>query len=186
MIAAVMTAANLGTRMTGWGFIVFTFGSVAWVAVALASGQQNLLLSNGFLTVVNLIGIWRWLGQQARYEDGSRRASVCSETAKVPTLFSLQSVAGAPLTGRDGVALGTIIDAMMRCAGSEIAYVVVSEGGVGGIGERLRALDPHHVRFTADGPICDLSPADLAKQTELKQGAWPVSIDPQVVTRAAC
>lgn len=186
MIAAVMTAANLGTRITGWGFVVFTFGSVAWMAVALASGQQNLLLSDGFLTIVNLVGIWRWLGRQARYEDGSRRASVRSETAKVPTLFSIQSVAGAALTGRDGVALGTIIDAMMRCAGSEIAYVVVSEGGVGGIGERLRALDPHDVRFTANGPTCDLTPADLTTRPELKQGAWPVSIDPQETARAAC
>ncbi len=29
-IAALMTASNLGTRITGWGFVVFTVGSLAW------------------------------------------------------------------------------------------------------------------------------------------------------------
>src|SRR5947209_6123349 len=28
--AAIMVAINLGTRFTGWGFVVFTVSSVAW------------------------------------------------------------------------------------------------------------------------------------------------------------
>lgn len=185
MIAAVMTAANLGTRITGWGFVVFAIGSVAWVAVALGSGQQNLLLSNGFLTIINLVGIWRWLGRQKRYEDGSQAASARSAAARVPTLFSIGAVTGATLTGRDGVALGTVVDAMLRCAGSDLAYVVVSEGGVGGVGERLYALRPDELRFAADGPECDLTPDDLARRPELKQGEWPVSIDSLETSHAA-
>lgn len=185
MLAATMTAANLGTRVTGWGFIVFTLGSIAWVTVAIGTGQQNLLLSNGFLTLVNVVGIWRWLGRQARYEDGSRAASAKSAIARVPTLFSVQSIAGARLVGRDGAALGTIVDGMMRCAGSELAYVVVSEGGVGGVGERLRALAPTELHFSADGPSCDLTADELARRPELKQGAWPVSIDDPEMPRAA-
>lgn len=177
MIAAVMTAANLGTRVTGWGFIVFTVGSVAWSTVAIATGQQNLLWTNGFLTLVNLVGIWRWLGRQARYEDGSRAASVASEAARVPSLFSIGGIAGAPLAGRDGVQLGTIVDGMMRCADSALAYVVVSEGGVGGVGERLRALHPDEIRFSADGPRCDLDAAMLARRPLLAPGAWPVALD---------
>ena len=30
-IAAIMTASNLGTRVTGWGFVVFAVGSIAWI-----------------------------------------------------------------------------------------------------------------------------------------------------------
>ena len=30
-IAALMTASNLGSRITGYGFIVFTIGSIAWL-----------------------------------------------------------------------------------------------------------------------------------------------------------
>src|SRR5471030_3214617 len=95
MTAAVMTAANLGTRVTGWGFIVFTIGSVAWSSVAIGTGQQNLLWTNGFLTLVNLVGIWRWLGRQARYEDGSRAAASRSQAERVPSLFSIGAITGA-------------------------------------------------------------------------------------------
>lgn len=177
MIAAVMTAANLGTRVTGWGFIVFTIGSVAWSSVAIGTGQQNLLWTNGFLTLVNLVGIWRWLGRQARYEDGSRVAATRSQAARVPSLFSIGAITGARLTGRDGVALGTVVDGMMRCSDSALAYVVISEGGVGGVGERLRALDPGEVRFSADGPVCDLDVAALSRRALLEPGAWPVSLE---------
>lgn len=185
MIAAVMTAANLGTRVTGWGFVVFAIGSVAWVIVAIATGQQNLLWANGFLTLINLVGIWRWLGRQARYEDGSKAASARSAGAHVPTLFSIGSVTGATLKGRDGVVLGTIVDGMMRCADSELAYLVVSEGGVGGVGEHLRALRPDELHFSTDGPSCDLDARDLARRPQLVQGEWPVSIDALEMAHAA-
>lgn len=59
MIAAIMTAANLGARVTGWGFVVFVIGSVSWSIVGISSGQNNLLWTNGFLTLVNVIGVWR-------------------------------------------------------------------------------------------------------------------------------
>jgi hypothetical protein len=59
MIAAMMTAANAGARVTGCGFVVFAMGSVAWSLTATYSHQRNLLLTNLFLTVVNLIGVWR-------------------------------------------------------------------------------------------------------------------------------
>ncbi|WP_010183211.1 hypothetical protein [Sphingomonas sp. PAMC 26605] len=177
MIAAVMTAANLGTRVTGWGFIVFTIGSVAWSTVAVATGQQNLLWTNGFLTLVNLVGIWRWLGRQARYEDGSRAASVRSHAAHVPSLFSIGAIAGARLTGRDGVPLGTVVDGMMRCNDSALAYIVISEGGVGGVGERLRALHPREITFSAEGPRCELDAEMLARRPLLEPGAWPVSLE---------
>jgi len=52
MIAAMMTAANLGARVTGWGFAVFTIGSICWSFVGFLSGQMNLLATNGFLTLV--------------------------------------------------------------------------------------------------------------------------------------
>lgn len=73
MIAAVMTAANLGARVTGWGFVVFVIGSVSWSIVGISSGQSNLLWTNAFLTFVNVIGVWRWLGRQAKYEDGGQQ-----------------------------------------------------------------------------------------------------------------
>jgi len=74
-IAAIMVAANLGTRLTGYGFIVFSVGSVAWAAVGLATGQMNLVWQNAILLVINLIGVWRWLGLRRRYEKGAQVAT---------------------------------------------------------------------------------------------------------------
>ena len=174
-IAALMTAANLGSRVTGWGFVVFTIGSLAWATVGIGTGQTNLLLTNGFLTVVNLVGIWRWLGRQAKHEDGSAAASAKSAAANVPDLFGVGSLIGATVSGRDGSAIGTVVDGMMRCDGAELAYLVVAEGGVAGVGERLHALDPRSLRF---GGIvgCDLDARELACLPVLADDNWPASL----------
>lgn len=176
-IAAIMTAANLGARITGLGFVVFTVGSISWITVAASKGDSaQLLYSNIFLTAVNLVGIWRWLGRQARYEEGGKTATDRSAHARVPTLFPVCGLAGSTVTGRDGVTLGVVIEAMMRCQDSALAYVVVSEGGVGGVGERLHALDPRELRFSENGVACDLTTADLQARGVLRPDAWPSSL----------
>jgi hypothetical protein len=176
VIAAVMTAANLGAKITGWGFIVFTVGSICWCIVAIGTGQQNLLFTNGFLTLVNALGIWRWLGRQSRYEKGGASAARRSSIAPVPTLIALGSIAGRKLTGKDGKPLGQIIDGMLRCSDRSLAYVVVSEGGVGGIGERLHAIDPSELSFHDDEISCDLDLEQLRKRPDVAPEAWPKSI----------
>jgi hypothetical protein len=177
VIAAVMTAANLGARITGWGFIVFTVGSVCWCIVAVATGQQNLLFTNGFLTLVNALGIWRWLGRQSRYEEGGAAATRRSAIAPVPTLVAVGSIAGRKLVGSDGKPVGQIIDGMMRCSDNALAYIVVSEGGVGGIGERLHALEPSEIILGDDGMRCKLNAEQLQARPVIEAGAWPEALD---------
>ena len=77
-IAAIMVAANLGTRITGLGFIVFSVGSVAWIVIGAATDQPSLMWQNVFLLFVNVVGIWRWLGIRARYEKGAGAATANS------------------------------------------------------------------------------------------------------------
>ena len=48
--AALVTASNLGSRITGYGFAVFTVGSVAWLALAFLTNQPALLWTNILLT----------------------------------------------------------------------------------------------------------------------------------------
>lgn len=173
VIAAIMTAANLGARITGWGFIVFTVGSISWCIVAIATGQQNLLFTNGFLTLVNGLGIWRWLGRQSRYEEGGAAATKRSAVAPVPTLVAVGSMAGRKLIDSDGNPAGQIIDGMMRCSDNGLAYIVVSEGGVGGIGERLHALHPSEIVFGEEGIKSKLNAEQLQARPVIEPGAWP-------------
>lgn len=82
-IAAIMVAANLGTRLTGYGFIVFSVGSIAWMGVGWFNDQANLVWQNAILLLVNLVGIWRWLGLRARYEKGAQVATEQSVEGRV-------------------------------------------------------------------------------------------------------
>jgi len=177
MIAAMMTAASLGARITGWGFAIFTIGSLAWAVVGIGSGQRNLLLTNIFLTMVNVAGVWRWLGRQVRYEGGGEAATARSAAAHVPTLFAVGAIAGAKLIGRGGEPIGVVVDGMMRCDDAGLAYIVVSEGGLGGVGERLHALNPAELEFSADGISCALSAEELGARMVLEADAWPASLD---------
>lgn len=172
-IAAMMTAANLGARFTGWGFVVFFAGSIAWCAVALSTGQTNLLWTNGFLALVNVVGAWRWLGRQAVYEEGAKEASERSSASPAPSVLPVASLGGQKVKGVGGEPIGVVVDAMMRCDDATLAYVVVSEGGVGGVGERLHALHPSELRFAADGLSCDLDTAGLQSRPLVEPDAWP-------------
>ena len=82
-IAAIMVAANLGSRLTGYGFIVFSIGSIGWMAVGWFNDLANLVWQKAVLLGINLVGIWRWLGLRARYEKGAQVATEQSVDGRV-------------------------------------------------------------------------------------------------------
>lgn len=173
-----MTASNLGPRVTGWGFVVFTVGSIGWCLVALASKQPNLLWTNGFLTLVNLVGVWRWLGRQARYADGGAKALAESAPAPSPTLMPLTRVTGAGLTTADQGEAGRIVDAMVRCDDLRLAYFVASDGGIGGLGERLYAVGAEEVTLSEQGVALRAQAIELPKREPIVPSAWPAQLSP--------
>jgi hypothetical protein len=173
IVAALMTASNLGARFTGWGFAVFALGSVAWITTGHLRDLQSLVITNSVLLLVNLFGVWRWLGRQARYEKSGERVHDRSRWARVPTLFSGGALIGAAVQGRDGKPRGEIVDAMLECDGKRLAYVVVSEGGVAGAGETLRAIPPAHLNFENDEIRCDLSDRDWYSLPPIEDDRWP-------------
>jgi sporulation protein YlmC with PRC-barrel domain len=172
-IAACMTASNLGARVTGWGFVVFTVGSIAWTTYGAATGQTNLVWQNLFLTAVNLVGIWRWLGRQARLDEGARSASEKSEARPGPTLFPVSTLTSAALVTEDGSAIGSAVDAMLRCDDGRIDYLVVGKGGVGGLGETLHALPWAQVRLEPGRVVALLSEAQLDRLRQIEPADWP-------------
>ena len=140
IIAASITASNLGSRITGYGFVVFTFGSICWLAFGLVSGQPALVWTNAALTFLNLFGVWRWLGRQARIEEGGAAASDDSRRAPGETLFPVSLLAKGEVVSAGGEPIGRCVDAMAGCSSGRITYLVVAEGGMAGVGETLRRL----------------------------------------------
>ena len=128
IVAAFMTASNLGPRITGYGFAVFTVGALCWIAVGLLTDQPALLWTNVVLTMLDMFGVWRWLGRQARVEEGARSATEASELTPGEALFPVSLLSRAPVQcGAEQV--GHCIDAMAGCRSGRLDYVVVSEGG---------------------------------------------------------
>lgn len=152
MIAAMMTAANLGARLTGWGFVVFTVGSIGWTMIGVSSGQTNLVASNGFLTVVNLVGIWRWLGREVRYRDNAARIAESSAAAPGPTLTPAGQLIGTKVLAPDGAPVAQVIDAMVGCGDGRVRGLLVSHGGMAGVGERIAVL-PQNCFKILDGGV---------------------------------
>ena len=173
MIAAMMTAANLGARVTGWGFVVFTVGSISWSIVGYASGQTNLIATNLFLTLVNVVGIWRWLGRQRAYEDGGKSAVGASRRVSGPTLFTATGLAGLPVIDSTGEDVGKAVEALLETETGQINYVVVASGGVGGIQESLRAVPREKMAFSSKRLQLAMPIADFMALPALADGNWP-------------
>lgn len=162
-VAALMTASNLGARVTGWGFVVFTLGAIAWIIVGLETGQTQLLWSNIFLGVVDVFGVWRWLGRRAKFSDAADAEQARSVQVAPEPLFSISQIDGLPVKGADGQVIAHSIDALATCAGGTIDFFIVREGGVAGVGETLRRLPRDQVRVRDTALETDLDASALAQ-----------------------
>ena len=185
IVAALITAANLGARVTGSGFVMYTLASAIWIATGVMNGFEPLsvVVMHGVLVFINLFGVWRWLGRERRYEDSRDHAHKRSQWARVPTLFSAGSMIGSSVAGRGKDELGTVVDAMFNSEEKQIAYVVISEGGVAGAGETLRAVPPEHLKFEDGNIVCDLPEHDWRALPPIKNDKWPTKAPPPVDER---
>ena len=172
-IAALMTASNLGSRITGYGFIVFTVGSLAWLTLGITTGQANLLWQNIILTGLNLFGIWRWLGRQAKIEDGGTAAHEESADLATETLFPASLLTKMKLVGAGGVELGSSVEAMLGCRSGRPTYLVIADGGLAGVGETLRRVEWRNARIDGDRLVTTLTASDFAKSDQLARDQWP-------------
>src|SRR5579884_3828592 len=121
IIAALLVASNLGPRPTGYGFIIFALGSVAWFVVGIRTNQPALTWTDAVLTLLNAFGVWRWLGRRAKVQDGARAAAEASEHSPGEALFPVSLLTQA--TVRSGsTELGRCIDAMASCRSGHIDY----------------------------------------------------------------
>jgi len=176
MIAAMMTAANLGARVTGWGFVVFVVGSACWAVVGFATGQHALLATNGFLFLVNLGGVWRWLVRQRVVEDGGRSAARASRRSASPSLFTATGIAGMCAKDSAGRDVGKAVEALIECRSARLNYMVIAEGAAD-VTQTLRAVRREEVRLDNDSITLAMSRADFQRLPALPDGDWPASLE---------
>jgi len=66
IIAALIVASDLGRRPTGWGFVIFLFSSLAWIAAGLVDDEPALSTQNVVLFAINVFGVYRYLVRRQR------------------------------------------------------------------------------------------------------------------------
>jgi hypothetical protein len=172
IIAASMTASNLGSRVTGYGFIVFTGGALCWIAVGARTHQPALLWTNIILTGLDIFGIWRWLGRQTKVEEGARAASEASERTPGEALYPVSLLTRASVVS-EGAELGHCIDAMAGCLSGRLNYLVVSQGGVAGVGETLRRLPWSMAQVDGETVTTKVNSDAFNRLEQLPRDEWP-------------
>ncbi|MEO8453949.1 MAG: PRC-barrel domain containing protein [Sphingomicrobium sp.] len=172
VLAALMTASNIGSRVTGYGFAVFTFGAVCWLMVGALTDQPALLWTNVVLLAVDLFGVWRWLGRQVWVEEGARSAAEASEGRPTEALFPVSLMTRAAVVA-DGIEVGRCVDAMAGCASGRVSYIVVSHGGVAAVGETLRRLPWSSAQVEGEKLVAKLKRSEFERLEELARDQWP-------------
>lgn len=61
MIAAGLIAADLGRKVTGWGFVLFCAVAITWIVAGLTSGAMPIAAMNAILLLINAWGVWQYL-----------------------------------------------------------------------------------------------------------------------------
>ena len=169
ILAALVTASNLGARITGYGFAIFLVGSLAWIATALATDQPALLWTNAVLTLLNIFGMWRWLGRQAKVEQGAGSAAEASHDTPGEHLFAISLLTRGEVRAA-GTKAGRCVDAMAGASSGRLAYLVFTDGGVAGVGETLRRVDWDEVAVEDDGLVVR---CDVSRLPEVERDQWP-------------
>ncbi|QGN53870.1 hypothetical protein [Novosphingobium sp. Gsoil 351] len=82
IIAAALIAGDFGRRITGWGFVLFSVVSVAWIVSGLtAKDGMPIAVQNGILLLINLYGVWQFLLSPKKKRE-IERADELAEEAK--------------------------------------------------------------------------------------------------------
>ena len=63
IVAAGLLAADLGRRVTGFGFVLFCVVAIAWVVSSLTGKPPAypIAVMNGLLLAINAWGVWQFL-----------------------------------------------------------------------------------------------------------------------------
>ncbi|HET9811703.1 MAG TPA: PRC-barrel domain containing protein [Sphingomicrobium sp.] len=172
-IAALIVASNLGARITGVGFIIFTIGSVAWALLGWTSDQPSLFWQNVVLFALNLFGVWRWLGWKVKIEEGGESAARQSESEPGETLFPVSLLTRGKVVSEGGHELGRCVDAMAGCSSGRLSYLVVAEGGVAGVAETLRRLPWSGCSVDEEHVKTPVAPSRFHALHPLEPDHWP-------------
>ncbi|MGB3805832.1 MAG: hypothetical protein WA936_01395 [Erythrobacter sp.] len=76
LIAAFIVSLNLGSRPTGWGFVIFVTSSIALIAWGFLNDEgEGIGWQNIGLLAINIVGVYRYLFAAEGDDDAPQEAS---------------------------------------------------------------------------------------------------------------
>ena len=168
-----MTAANLGSRITGYGFASSSSARCAWLATGLLTDQPALMWTNVVLTLLNIFGIWRWLGRQAKVEEGARAAAEASEATPGEALFPVSLLTRAPVGADEREARplrrrhGRLPQRPARPISSSPKAASPASA------KRLRRLPWSDAQVEGDEVVTELTPSSSRGSKSCQRDQWP-------------
>lgn len=79
IVAAALIAADLGRRITGWAFVLFSVVSVAWIASGFINQAWPLVIQNGLLLLINAWGVWQFLLNPRKKREIERQEELAEQ-----------------------------------------------------------------------------------------------------------
>ena len=80
IVAAAMIAADLGRKVTGWGFVLFCVVSVVWIFSGLtAEDGQPIAAQNAILLLINAYGVWQFLISPKKKREIERAEAIAKK-----------------------------------------------------------------------------------------------------------
>ena len=61
VVAAGLLAADLGRKVTGWGFVLFCAVAMTWILIGLRTSAMPIAAMNAMLLAINVYGVWQYL-----------------------------------------------------------------------------------------------------------------------------
>ena len=71
IVAALMIAADINRKVTGWGFVLFCTMNIAWIGFGMIDDTGGLTTQNIVLFGINALGIYRYLIRKRPVEHGA-------------------------------------------------------------------------------------------------------------------
>jgi uncharacterized membrane protein YphA (DoxX/SURF4 family) len=80
ILAAALVAADYSRRVTGFGFVLFSFVACLWVYSGLtAPDGMPLVIQNGVLFVINIFGVWQFLISRKKKAEIEKAAEIAEQ-----------------------------------------------------------------------------------------------------------
>ncbi len=127
------------------------------------------------LTAARLNQIYGYYGQERLIASPPANSTDASPRPGSGIVRKATDIIGAKVTGSDNQKVGKVSDLGVSLSDGRLTHVIVSSGGILGVGDTLRAVPPGSLRYDADGEslVLALGTDAFTRAPNFEADRWP-------------